>query len=400
MSFAVTQRLPPRELDAPKLDTSLTQRGRKHSQTRPQIESLPVSPSIYSPSADADDEKQSSPDSTPTTMIPPQRQVSAEGAPALPAKSSLRASRVLDGLIINKLAAEDQSPFTTRGAPHDVYLSSEEDASSSADDFSDFEFESGSDESQQSSNRRGSAEDTARVVSVVFAGKPSMIHLPRRSLSPSCSSSDTSSRPSSRLSSSSRPPSRLRRTSTLPVIDRRMSLCTTSSGSILHPPRTSSMTPGRLEKQRPDFLSIDPFASKNETEAKEEHNERPKTPKTPTGMFKRTLSLVKKRSRPSLNTHFASQSRDNLTLFTTPSYHMEQVREESTTESEPKRAPVLNKAPTYHEIVKSAQRRTSTAPISPMSPMSEPASPMTPNSTRSRLRQGLAAAARRRSIKA
>ncbi|KAJ4319679.1 hypothetical protein N0V84_006233 [Fusarium piperis] len=394
----VTQHSPQRELDAPKLDTSLAQRGAQHSQSRAQIEALSVEPPIYSPSADADE---SSPESTPTTMIPTRRSVSAGGAPALPAKSSLRASRVLDGLL--KLTPGEQPPFTTQSAPHDVYLSSEEDASSSADDFSDFEFDSGSDESKSSSKRRDSHEDTARVVSVVYSGKPSMIHLPRRSVSPSSSSSEaSSSRPSSRLSSSSRPPSRLRRTSTLPVIDRRMSLCTSSSGTILHPPRTSSMGSSRLEKQKPDFLSIDPFAIKSEPETKDDQNDRPKTPKTPTGMFKRTLSLVKKRSRPSLNTHHATLSRDNLSLFT-PTFHMEQVREEPTTtdsnlqQSAP--TPILNKAPTYHEILKTAQRRTSTAPMSPMSPMSEPASPMTPNSTRSRIRQGLAAAARRRSVR-
>ncbi|KAF4473092.1 hypothetical protein FALBO_40 [Fusarium albosuccineum] len=399
MSFAVTQSRPQRELDAPKLDTRLAQRTSQHSQSRTQIESLSVEPPIYSPSADADE---SSPDTTPTTMMPTPRKISAEGAPALPAKSSLRASRCLDGLLPHKLAPEGQAPFATQSAPHDVYLSSEEDASSSADDFSDFEFDSGSDESRSSSHRRGSREDTAKLVSVVYSGKPSMIHLPRRSFSPS-SSEASSSRPSSRLSTLSRPPSRLRRTSTLPVLDRRMSLFTSSSGAILHPPRTSSMGTTRLEKQRPEFLSIDPFATKAEPESKDDQNERPKTPKTPTGVFKRTLSLVKKRSRPSLNTHHASQSRDNLALFT-PTLHMEQVREESTAESDSQQSsaptPILNKAPTYHEIMRSAQRRSSTVPMSPMSPMSEPASPMTPNSTRSRLRQGLAAAARRRSIKA
>ncbi|KAG4291076.1 hypothetical protein FPRO06_02962 [Fusarium proliferatum] len=322
-------------------------------------------------------------------MIPSQRQLSA--APALPAKSSLRASRCLDGLLTHKLTPEGQAPFST---PHDVYLSSEEDASSSADDFSDSEFDSGSDESQ--STRRGSHEDTAKVVSVVFSGKPSVIDLPRRSVSPSIIS-EASSRPSSRMSISSRPPSRLRRTTTLPVtlpvLDRRMSFCTTSSGPVMHPPRTSSMGT-RLEKQRPDFLSIDPFA-KVEPEVKEEATERPKTPKSP-GVFKRTLSLVKKRSRPSLNTHFASQSKDNLSLFT-PTFPMEQVREEPGTDSEERAPkPILQKAPTYHEF---AQRRMSSAPMSPMSPMSEPGSPMTPNGTRSRLRQGLAAAARRRSVK-
>ncbi|KAH7189055.1 uncharacterized protein B0J16DRAFT_107011 [Fusarium flagelliforme] len=387
MSLTVTQQLPQRELDAPKLDTSLAQR---QSQSRPQIESLSVEPPIYSPSADADE---SSRENTPTTMMPTQRQLAS--APALPAKSSLRASRCLDGLLTHKLTSEGQAPFST---PHDVYLSSEEDASSSADDFSDFETDSGSDESL-ASDRRGSREDTAKVVSVVYAGKPSVIDLPRRSVSPSLIS-EASSRPSSRMSVSSRPPSCLRRTSTLPVtlpvLDRRMSFCTTSSGSVLHPPRTSSMGTGRLEKQRPDFLSIDPFAAKPEPETKEESTERPKTPKSP-GVFKRTLSLVKKRSRPSLNTHFASQSKDNLSLFT-PTLPMEQVQEESGTDADDKAPrPILQKAPTYHEF---AQRRMSSAPMSPMSPMSsEPQSPMTPNSTRSRLRQGLAAAARRRSVK-
>ncbi|KAF4985915.1 hypothetical protein FGRMN_11057 [Fusarium graminum] len=380
MSLTVTQTQTQqhRELEAPKLDTSLAQR---HSRSK--MQPLSVEPPIYSPSADADD---SCPENTPTSaMIPTQRQLAA--APALPAKSSLRASRCLDGLLTNKIAPA-----------HDVYLSSEEDASSSADDFSDFESDSGSDESR-SLDRRGSREDTAKVVSVVYAGKPSVIDLPRRSVSPSLIS-EASSRPSSRMSTSSRPRSCLRRTSTLPVtlpvLDRRMSFCTTSSGSVLHPPRTSSMGTGRLEKKRPDFLSIDPFAAKDRPETRDEPNERPKTPKTPTGVFKRTLSLVKKRSRPSLNTSFASQSRDNLSLFT-PTLPMEQVQEESSNDFEQRAPkPILQKAPTYHEF---AQRRMSSAPMSPMSPMSEPASPMTPNSTRSRLRQGLAAAARRRSVK-
>jgi hypothetical protein len=385
MSLTVTQQLPQRELDAPKLDTSLAQR---HSQPRPQIESLSLEPPIYSPSADADE---SSRENTPTTMVPTQRQLAS--APALPAKSALRASRCLDGLLTHKLTTQGQAGFSA----HDIYLSSEEDASSSADDFSDFETDSGSDESL-ASDRRGSREDTAKMVSVVYAGKPSVIDLPRRSVSPSLIS-ETSSRPSSRMSTLSRPASCLRRTSTLPVtlpvLDRRMSFCTTSSGSVLHPPRTSSMGTGRLEKQKPDFLSIDPFATKAEPETKEESSERPKTPKSP-GVFKRTLSLVKKRSRPSLNTNFASQSRDNLSLYT-PTLPMEQVQEESGTDSEDRAPkPILHKAPTYHEF---AQRRMSSAPMSPMSPMSEPGSPMTPNSTRSRLRQGLAAAARRRSVK-
>lgn len=368
---------------------------------RPLIDTIPTSPAVYY------DENSQSPIAT---MLPTQS--SANSAPALPEKSARRASRMLDGIISHKLPTEDQQPpLSTQSAPHAVYLSSEEDASSSADDFSDFECDSSSEESRESSIRRGSQEDTARVVSVIFSGKPSIVDLPRRSMSPSSSSTVSET--------SSRPPSRLRRTSTMPVIDhRRASICVSSSASIkssssiLHPPRTSSMLPSsRLVKQKPLFLNIDPFAKPEEPE------EEPKRPKTPTGVFKRTLSLVRKRSRPTLNTHYSSLSRDNLSNMLSP-HHMERVREESTPEPAPapKTAPALAPAPapapaparpvssrgpvTYHEIVNSAKRRAQTTPISPISPMSEPpASPMTPNggSTRHRLRFS---SARRRSIKA
>jgi hypothetical protein len=360
---------------------------------RPLIDSLPSSPSLYSD--DPDDEN---PRTHLDTMIPTKTTV--EQAPALPERSARRASRMLDGILSVKLPSGDQQPpLSTQSAPHAVYLSSEEDASSSADDFSDFECESSSEESQKSSIRRGSQEDTARVVSVIFSGKPSIVDLPRRSMSPSSTSSVSDT--------SSRPPSRLRRTSTMPIIDhRRASICVSSSRSsvistspVSHPPRTSSMLPSsRLVKQKPLFLNIDPFA-------KQEEPEEEKRPKTPTGVFKRTLSLVRKRSRPTLNTHYSSLSRDNLSNMLSP-HHMEQVREESTPESAPapKAAPAAAPRPvsrgpvTYHEIVNSAKRRAQTAPMSPISPMSEPpASPMTPNGTRHRLRFS---SARRRSIKA
>ncbi|KAK7417983.1 hypothetical protein QQZ08_011419 [Neonectria magnoliae] len=379
-------------------------RGLQHPQL-PLIDALPASPSLYSDDPDADDDE--SPRNTlqqfsHNKKMSPQRQSSAEQAPALPAKSARRASRMLEGIIITqKMPAKDQQPpLTAQSAPHDIYLSSEEDASSSADDFSDFEFESSTEEAQKAFTRRGSQEDTARVVSVVFSGKPSIVDLPRRSMSPS--SSETSSRP----------PSRLRRTSTLPVIDRRISISSSPSAasvssSITHPPRTSSMLPSRrLQKERPQFLSIDPFASKLEEDLNVPEL---KTPKTPTGMFKRTLSLVKKRSRPNLNTHLnnyhSSPSRDNLPSFMMPPNHMEQVREESlASESKPSTAPAPAPAPvsrppvTYHEIVKLSMRRSQTTPMSPISPMSEPASPMTPNGTRQRLRNGFSSA-RRRSIR-
>ncbi|KAL8333276.1 hypothetical protein RB593_003140 [Gaeumannomyces tritici] len=115
-------------------------------------------------------------------------------APPLPNKNTRR-SRMLDGMII-KLDAHREV-----ATPHDVYLSSEEDASSSADDFSDYDWESSSEvdlseagvelcegklaASPASSSGsspsvpppRRSHEITARAVAVVFSGKPAMIEL-------------------------------------------------------------------------------------------------------------------------------------------------------------------------------------------------------------------------------
>lgn len=276
----------------------------------------------------------------------------------------------------HKITTTEQPPFS-QTAPHDVYLSSEEDASSSADDFSDFDFDSDNEQSKSTSTRRrGSHEDTARVVSVIFSGKPSIVNLPPRSTSPSS------------VGSPPRPIRQLQRTATEPWFGRRMSTSSSASSSILHPPRTSSMLPGRrLEKQRPQFLQIDPFASvKPDLERRETESPRPKTP---TAMFKRTLSLVRKRSKPNLN-QAAMQSRESLSIQT---QFMDQVAEE------PARAdsPASAKSLTYNDILKTAKRRTQTMPMSPMSDPATPTTPMTPNSTRSRLRNGFSAATRRRS---
>ncbi len=66
----------------------------------------------------------------------PQKTQRNEEAPALPERSALRASRLLDGLGIMKLGAAMEATDLGATTPHDIYLSSEEEASSSADDFS------------------------------------------------------------------------------------------------------------------------------------------------------------------------------------------------------------------------------------------------------------------------
>jgi hypothetical protein len=108
----------------------------------------------------------------------------ARAVPALPVKSAQRVSRFLDiqTLEIKKADAES-NPVISSTAPHDLYLSSEEDASSSADDFSDCGTLSDSETSQKSPKsplRHAAQEFTAREITVVFKGKPSMVNLSRQ----------------------------------------------------------------------------------------------------------------------------------------------------------------------------------------------------------------------------
>ncbi|KID72887.1 uncharacterized protein G6M90_00g004400 [Metarhizium brunneum] len=282
--------------------------------------------------------------------------------PALPAKSSLRASRLLAS-IPQKRAPNDDQPMLPHAAPHQVYLSSEEDASSSADDFSDFDDEMESDGeggSQKPSTRNMAREDTARVVAVVFHGKPSIVTLsPRRSISPSSSEVG-------------QPGTGLLRTATEPSLQHQRPRSVSSATSVMkfnHPPRSSSMTTG-FEKKRPHFLHIDPYAK-----VRDEAAEHLRGPMTPTSMFRRTLSLVKKRSKPNLH-----QSESQLT----PMEKVGEVEEEE----DPRESLCLE--PNSVGPV-SNQRHGSVS-----SPRSEASSPISP---KSRFRTGLSLG-RQRSVKA
>ncbi|KAK0383406.1 hypothetical protein NLU13_9318 [Sarocladium strictum] len=217
-------------------------------------------------------------------------------APALPMKSARRVSRFLDTTITPISRPQSKTRSNPIATPYDVYLSSEEDASSSADDFSDFDLDSDSEENKK--HHGYSIVITARVVSVIFSGKPSIIELPCRA----------------RKSGSSA--GHLTRAETEPILTRRLS--TTSSASsvtLSHPPRLSSRMPNSIERShRPTFLNTDPFASKAGEEI-----ERPATPLTPSVMFKRGLSLVKKRSRHQLSPDgFYSHSKENISVQTLP----------------------------------------------------------------------------------
>ncbi|RYP23525.1 hypothetical protein DL765_001039 [Monosporascus sp. GIB2] len=223
--------------------------------------------------------------------------------PALPERSTLRASRLLDNLKLNSIESARQSLNTT--TPHDIYLSSEEDASSTTDDLSDYDFESecesespsrsNGDESAQSSVRRRSREVTARAVSVIFIGRPCIVDL-------------SSSRASAFLEDSASKPQEV-------TIEKPPSIDSESLERASLPPRQDSLPSAKLRKKKPAFLDTDPFAGGNysiDTTTQQEDEPVVRTPRTPTAVlqrFQKSLSLVRKRSRHNLR---AGVSQENL----------------------------------------------------------------------------------------
>ncbi|KAI1391501.1 uncharacterized protein F4822DRAFT_187592 [Hypoxylon trugodes] len=304
------------------------------------------------------------------TAVMDAREVTIE-APKLPERSALRASRFIESLKLDTI-----EPPTTD--PHDAYLSSEEDASSSSNDFSDYEgdYDSDSDISEESPVRRASKEVTARAVSVIFIGRPCVVDLAsgRRSVSPVRG-------PRSRASTTSS--------------SRTDSFDSTAS----HPPRKSSLASTvDLPKENPSFLSQDPFASGNyklESVSKEaaSADANPRVPKTPTKAFHRfqkSLSLVRKRSRPNLKdasyrdsmswspstTDLSSSSPDMSRASEEQQEQPQRPQQPTRSETEPTVAPVTppQTPVTYNDIMKRAHREsaprllTKQPPAQPVSP--------------------------------
>ncbi|KAK3325358.1 hypothetical protein B0H66DRAFT_529402 [Apodospora peruviana] len=350
-------------------------------------------------------------DDTDAVAPSPKRVRAEETAPALPQKSALRpASRLLDNHGL-KLGGSIETATPCQATPLDVYLSSEEDASSEADDFSDYDYDS-SNEDVTSPTRMGSHEDTARVVSVIYSGKPSIVDLSlrRRSLSPS--STSTAGKRLSNASSHS------------PERDRPSSPASSMSSPSRSPQsgRKSSLLADIMTKKRPPFLNIDPYANGStyslELPKSADTPEDAKPPKTPTQILKgvgRTFSLVRKRSRPFLG-NFSPQpagqaprdpfatpvsarhsftlsgdgpSRDNLTRVSTmpPSAGLDE---------QPPAQPRTPQTPvTYNDIVKAAKKNAMMVPPPQEQPVSPSSSPET--GAKRGILSGLAA--RRRSIK-
>ncbi|ORY71877.1 uncharacterized protein BCR38DRAFT_22373 [Pseudomassariella vexata] len=312
------------------------------------------------------------------------KRASVVEAPTVPQRSSLRASKIFDKLRLTSIESATQSLAST----HEMYLSSEEDASSSADDFSDYESDTATDESPESPvRRRRSHEDTAKIVSVVFSGKPCIVELPRRAISPV----SVETRPQTSGAESQRPPRQPMRQS---------SLFTTTT----------------LPTQRPSFLNTDPYATGNYCmdSPKDDEVASPRTPRN-MAVFRgvsRTLSLVRKRSRHTLNQFNKNGAGDSPTL-TSSSSTLDLLQTVTAPEAPPKEEEKLAEivtSPTvmspqspvsYNDIIKAATRaakRNTTCATTPSQPIS-PMSPISPATPKKGLLKGLNMN-RRRSMKA
>ncbi|KAH6640931.1 hypothetical protein F5144DRAFT_116975 [Chaetomium tenue] len=367
----------------------------------------------------------------------PSPNLANDDVPQLPAKSALRASRMLDNLGI-KVGSTAES--TT---PHDVYLSSEEDASSDADDFSDYDYDSSVED--PTSPTRASHEVTARAVSVVFSGKPSIVDLPATRRRPMSSSSLGTTRSSVESSAPAKP--RITRSATTEDRPSTPASATSSLSSRLRkdPPgdRRSMLLSEILTKKKPTFLSIDPYANGSTytldipkaLDSLEGETQPIKTPRTPTTLLKgvtRSFSLARRRSRPNLNspqtavpkldTSFATTSNRN-SMVSPATVHrvdeepqqgkqeyeqdqQQQQQQQQQTEQQqqlprPDQRPKTPVTPiTYNDILRAVKRNATVmgAP-SPPSDILSPTSPggPSPATARKGILSGLSA--RRRSVK-
>jgi hypothetical protein len=180
--------------------------------------------------------------------------------PVVPQRSEKRASRLLENVMLelqnldgSRQKEEDKISLVHESDPHELYLSSEEDASFSDDNDdspTDFEEATSSEDAKATrassprASSRKSQEDTARVVSFTSVGKPQIVEINVPNTSPSTANKritlkletfTSSHTPTSSLQKSTRRPTPLKLHPTL----RRMSI---SSVTSLYSPPPSSTT--------------------------------------------------------------------------------------------------------------------------------------------------------------
>ncbi|KAK4156462.1 hypothetical protein C8A00DRAFT_12599 [Chaetomidium leptoderma] len=356
-------------------------------------------------------------DNQDTVAPSPKRVRSTNNIPELPPKSALRASRMLDVHGLKLGGAVEAAELDQAATPHDVYLSSEEDASSDADDFSDYDYDS-SVEDPTSPTERSSHEDTARVVSVVFAGKPSIVDLPATRKRPLSNSSLGTTSRTRRLSVLAKPPPTTTTPATMEV--RPTTPASTTSSRYSRKDDTTSNRKSMflsdiLNRKKPPFLSIDPYANGSTytldipkaLDSLEGESQSARTPRTPTALLKgvtRSFSLARKRSRPNLSsaqaavprldTSFTTTSNPNRASVQTPATAPPQVDEQQQQQQRPKTpmTPI-----TYTDILRAVKKNAIVmGAASPPSDILSPTSPG-PAVARRGILSGLSA--RRRSVK-
>lgn len=330
-------------------------------------------------------------------------------APALPQRSDKRASKMLENVMlelknldVSKSKEGDQQSILED--PHELYLSSEEDASLS-DDYEDslIEFDTtGTNETERATSSSSTAssrkpqEVTARVVSFTLVSKPQIIdiYIPspsqkRHSLALSQTTS-TQSKPTPRRPSPLKLyPSSIRRMSISSVasISTHNSSAPTAASREEFPSRKSrnfasnltNLVTGTksslqsLAQHNHSFLNSDPFPAQEANEdTQQDENGTPITPRTPTSMtaaawkrgFNRTLSKARKTSMPKLNLAYTAgvvtsrnSSKFNLAAATASVADLGSVNNGREKEESEERKPI---------------RRSVTMPIPPTTPHEGP----------------------------
>lgn len=207
----------------------------------------------------------------------------AARAPVLPQRSEKRASKVLDSVMQDLKSLEENAVreeadriSLVHSDPHELYLSSEEDASLSDDyegslmEFEDSEGEVEEVRGRQASraSRRKSQEDTARVVSLIVVGKPQIVNIfnssPTTSLPTSRHSMNLDTLTSFKTKPVSSPSKLTRRPAPLALYpaSRRVSISSTTS---YIPHNSNSLSAAPIQQQNSSMTSFGKFSSHNAT---------------------------------------------------------------------------------------------------------------------------------------
>lgn len=251
--------------------------------------------------------------------------------PAVPPRSELRASRIFENLTIELEALEKAAlegklrDQQVESDPYKSYLSSEEEGSESADEFDQSIVEIDSDRSPSPrASSRCSHEDTARVVSFMFVGKPQLVEVASHDRPASLKQRSTDRSEESRESRRRPSPLRLIPNPTgLSTLSTRTSSLAASSKILplrlyTHPVAAASTL--SVASSKHSFLQSDPFPTPNPNDVEKVSSSSDAFPKTPTSTnaawkgsilgVTRTLSkAVKKRpSMPKLSLTYASAS--------------------------------------------------------------------------------------------